>query len=398
MNKYANIANMVTASLPTWHAAHAEGLTGIRTLPGEGNQLTAADGHRFINMCSCSYLGLNLHPAITAGAIQALQQEGMISTSVSRARIAPQLLDETEALLREVFRCETIVTPSCYTASASVLPLLASGHFTGGIKPLMIFDGRCHFSMQTHKACCADETEVVTSPHNDCAFIERACQTHDRVAYICDGAYSMGDNAPLEELARLQQRYGLFLFIDDSHSLSVSGPRGCGLARAHFDELNDHTVIVASLAKAFGATGGLILLSSHRQREMIICCGGPLGWSQMVNTAGLGAIQAAAKLHLGDELPRLQQHLSKVMRCLDDALPSTNAGNGLPIRVFDLPTVSAALAASRQLYQKGFYCSAVFFPIVARDRPGIRAMGRANMNQQDIDRFCAAVRVIVGGT
>ncbi|MBT9432064.1 hypothetical protein JZM24_07900 [Candidatus Sodalis endolongispinus] len=118
----------------------------------------------------------------------------------------------------------------------------------------------------------------------------------------------------------------------------------------------------------------------------------------MVNTAGLGAIKAAAKLHLGDELPRLQQRLSKVMRCLDDALPSTNAGNGLPIRVFDLPTISAALAASRQLYQKGFYCSAVFFPIVARDRPGIRAMGRANMNQQDIDRFCTAVRVIVGGT
>lgn len=183
--------------------------------------------------------------------------------------MAPQLLDETEALLREVFRCETIVTPSCYTASASVLPLLASGHFTGGIKPLMIFDGRCHFSMQTHKACCADETEVVTSPHNDCAFIERACQTHDRVAYICDGAYSMGDNAPLAELARLQQRYGLFLFIDDSHSLFVSCPRGCGLVRAHFDELNDHTVIVASLAKAFGATGGIILLSSHRQREII---------------------------------------------------------------------------------------------------------------------------------
>lgn len=398
MNHFANIAKMVTASLPNWQAAHAEGLTGIRTVPGEGNSLTAADGHRFINMCSCSYLGLNLHPAITAGAIQALEQEGMISTSVSRARIAPRLLNETEALLREVFRCDTLVAPSCFIASASVLPLLASGQFTDGVKPLMIFDGRCHFSMQIQKACCADETEVVTSPHNDCAFIERACQTHARVAYICDGAYSMGDNAPLAELARLQQRYGLFLFIDDSHSLSVSGPRGCGLARAHFEQLNDRTIIVASLAKAFGATGGLIMLSSRRQREMIVYCGGPLGWSQMVSTAGLGAIMAAAKIHLGDELPRLQQRLRDVMRCLDDAVPSANAGNGLPIRVFDLASISDALSASRHLYLKGFYCSAVFFPIVARDRPGIRVMGRANMTRQDIDRFCAAIRTIVGET
>ncbi|CAK8737018.1 8-amino-7-oxononanoate synthase [Sodalis praecaptivus] len=208
----------------------------------------------------------------------------------------------------------------------------------------------------------------------------------------------MGDNAPLAELARLQQRYGLFLFIDDSHSLSVSGPRGCGLARAHFEQLNDRTIIVASLAKTFGATGGLIMLSSRRQREMIVYCGGPLGWSQMVSTAGLGAIRAAAKIHLGDELPRLQQRLRDVMCCLDDAVPSANAGNGLPIHVFDLASISDALSASRHLYLKGFYCSAVFFPIVARVRPGIRVMGRANMTRQDIDRFCAAIRTIVGGT
>ncbi|TCV94458.1 aminotransferase class I/II-fold pyridoxal phosphate-dependent enzyme [Biostraticola tofi] len=395
MGAFANVQKMVTSSLGNWRAAARQGLVNLRTVPGADHVLVTKDNHRFINMCSCSYLGLNRHPSILAGAMQALEREGTMSTSVSRARIAPQLLDETEELMGRVFNCEVMLTPSCYIASAAVLPLLASGHFTEGHKPLMVFDAQCHFSMSALKAQCSDETDVCTCPHNDMEYILNLCRSHDYVVYICDGAYSMGGNAPIQALIELQREHNLFLYIDDSHSISVQGIHGSGLARSHYDDLSERTIIVASLAKAFGATGGAILLGDRHIKEMLTYCGGPLGWSQMINAPGLGAIKAAAELHLTGELEKLQQSLKHVMNHLDKHAPTVNAGNGLPIRVINMGSADKAIKASVALYQRGFYCSTVFFPIVAQNNPGIRLMGRANLTDQQLGSFCQALSEVL---
>lgn len=391
MGLYGNIQTMVEHSMPSWRVASSHGLTGIRTTGFEDGHLVTSTGHRFINMISCSYLGLNRHPLIVQGAIDGLLQEGVMSTSASRARIAPALMDETERLMSEVFGAEAIVTPSATTSSAVVLPLLASGHLTDTVKPLLVFDKNCHFSMSVQKAVCGNETQVVTCPHNDVTHIEHLCRTHECVAYVADGAYSMGDNAPMQDLMRLQREYGLFLYFDDSHSISVHGTRGEGFVRSQLESLGPRTIIVASLAKAFGATGGLILFGAPNLRELFDYCGGPLGWSQMINAAGLGAVRASARIHLGPELRELQARLAAMMRFFDATIPTSNAGNGLPIRVIDLGEVEKAVHVAGEVYRRGFYTSAVFFPIAPKGRAGLRVMGRADMCQEDIERFCEAL-------
>jgi 7-keto-8-aminopelargonate synthetase-like enzyme len=391
MGTYGNVDKMIRLGLHSWREAEAHGLTRIRTLPRQGLRLRATDGHEFINMVSCSYLGLNRHPKIVAGAIQALEQEATMSISVSRARIAPRLLDEVEGRLSDLYRCHALTAISCTAASAGVLPVLAAGHFTGGRKPVVAFDKACHFSMSVMKAAAGNETEVVICPHNDVGFLEDLCKRHSTVAYVADGAYSLGDNANVDELRSLQDRYGLFLYFDDSHSLSIHGRRGEGLVRASLDELGDRTIIVGSLAKAFGATGGVIMLGTTAQMELLDYFGGPLSWSQMANAAALGAILASAELHLTDELAHLQDRLRVNMSRIDELLPSENSGNGLPIRVFDLPDEAHAIAAAEQLYRQGFYTSAVFFPIVTQGRAGLRAMGRADLEDQDLQSFCQAM-------
>jgi len=391
MGLYGNIKNMVEQSMPSWRAARLHGLTDIRTKGFENGRIVTVDGHKFINMISCSYLGLNRHPAVVQGAIDGILEEGTMSTSASRARIAPSLMDEVEALMGRVFGAEAIITPSATMSSAVVLPLLASGQLTDGEKPLMVFDKNCHFSMNVQKAVCGDETEVMTCAHNDIEAIETLCRTHACVAYVADGAYSMGGNTPVEELQRLQREYGLFLYLDDSHSVSVCGERGEGFVRSQMEAVDARTIIVASLAKAFGATGGLILFGNPEFRELFDYCGGPLGWSQMINAAGLGAIRASARIHLTDELPALQAKLKHMMEFFDAKIPTENAGNGLPIRVIDLGSVDKAVSVAADVYKRGFYTSAVFFPIVAKNRAGLRAMGRADMTHDDIELFCGAL-------
>jgi 7-keto-8-aminopelargonate synthetase-like enzyme len=102
----------------------------------------------------------------------------------------------------------------------------------------------------------------------------------------------------------------------------------------------------------------------------------------------------ADEAHAGANLrlsPRLQQKLRDNMARIDAALPSANADNGLPIRVFELSTDQRAIEVAAMVYERGFYTSAVFFPIVAQGCAGLRAMGRADLQEADLAAFCDAM-------
>src|SRR3546814_11536164 len=80
----------------------------------------------------------------------------------------------------------------------------------------------------------------------------------------------MGGEAPLQALMRLQERYNLFLYIDDAHGISILGAQGEGFARGQLpDELGPRTIVAASLGKGFGASGGVLMLGSREQEDVV---------------------------------------------------------------------------------------------------------------------------------
>ena len=381
-----------------WEGADENHLLGIRVRVVEDDRLEDASGHRFVNLCSCNYLGLNYHPAVMQGAIDAIHREGVFAIAISRVRLQLALLDECEAALGEVFRARTLATLSCTAATTGALPLIASGHLCEDQQPrVMVFDKWCHFSMNLIKPICADETTVLTAPHNDLDFIEDACKRYGRVAYVADGAYSMGGSASLKGLLDLQDRYGLFLYLDDSHSLSVWGERGEGFVRSQLGaELNPLTVVAGSLAKAFGTAGGVLMLNSRKYEGLLGRFGGPLGWSQGPSAPTLGASIAAARIHLSPELGLLQRKLQDNIALFDSLIDTPDRGNGLPVRLITVGSEQRAVECSGRLYERGFYSSAVFFPIVPRGKAGLRVMLRADNRPEDIIEFCAAAREVAG--
>lgn len=354
MGKYGNVAKKLSLSFPNWRRASSAGLTGIRASGYAGNRLITPGGHVFLNMVSCSYLGLDRHPKIIEGAARAVQEAGTMLVATSRARIGLSLINRAEEALSEAFDCHTFVTPSCYSASAALLPVLASGHLTDGRKPVMIFDRFSHFSMNVMKATCGDETEILVCDHTDLDFIEDVCRRNELVAYVGDGAYSLGGTSPVRSLGELQQRYGLFLYLDDSHSLSVYGSSGTGFVKSELGTLSDRTLVVASLGKAFGAVGGVVMMGSRRHQDFLDFGGGPLGWSQTVNSAGLGAIIASAHIHLSAELQERQQRLRNVMTWIDRAVPTGNSGTSLPIRLIYMPSVDDAVVSAKRPTRQDF--------------------------------------------
>lgn len=383
-HRYRNGATMFQHADPGWQAAADHGLLDIRVDAGPANShLVLETGHQFINMCSCAYLGLNCHPAVIEGGIQALREAGTTSPSISPVRVGLNLLHQLEEELGDLFGAPAVSGLSCSVLTAGILPLVAAGLLAPGGPRVMVFDRYCHFSMNYIKPICADESLVLTCDHNDLEALEDICRRYPSVAYVCDGAYSMGGAAALEGLLELQERYGLFLYLDDSHSLSIMGEYGEGLIRSHLS-MNELTLIVASLSKGFGTAGAVAMLGDPRQRTLLARHAGPLTWSQEMSVPMIGASLASAAIHRSAELGELQRQLQDNVAYFDELLPTPLAGNQLPVRRINLGETERAVRLSGELYRRGFYCSAVFFPIVAKGAAGLRIMLRADLTRDQL--------------
>jgi 7-keto-8-aminopelargonate synthetase-like enzyme len=399
IHRFRNNQKAVALGTPAYDEAQDQHLIDLVVkVVGNDRLRDESTGFEFVNLSSCSYLGLHNHPAILAGAMNGLSEAQVLWVPVSRIRMRLSIMEEVETALSDLFRADCIATVTASAATAGVLPLVASGHLSDGTPPVMVFDKYCHFSMNLIKPICADETTVLTSPHNDVNYVEDACKKYPRVAYVADGAYSLGGAAPVKELLELQDRYGLFLFFDDSHSLSVYGERGEGYARSLMgDELNPLTVIVCSLGKAFGGSGGMIMLGSTKHHALTIRFGGPLAWSQWPNSAGLGAALASVELHKSPLLQELQGKLRQNLALFDSLIATEEkGGDSSSIRMVLIGDEMRTSRVSGEIFRRGFYTSPVFFPVVERGKAGLRVMIRADNSPRDIEAFCAAVEELAG--
>ncbi|MFE6227154.1 aminotransferase class I/II-fold pyridoxal phosphate-dependent enzyme [Streptomyces sp. NPDC057854] len=397
MHAYMNIKKSARISHDFWETTTEAGMFDIVAAGlGGGRHRSLADGHEFVNMSSYSYLGLDTHPKIVQGAVDAVLAEGALNTSTSRMRIRFAALRDAEDALSELFDVEAVTVASCAAAAWASLPLLASGLLTGGEPPLMVFDKNAHFCLNAMKANVADEAPLTTIRHNDVEALEDLCRKHPQVAYVADGVYSTGGKAPIGELLRLQEKYGLFLFFDEAHGISTVGERGRGaVLEAMGGRIGDRTLIITSLNKGFGASGGAIFLGrkgSRDRRDTALRNGGPLMWSQRINTAGLGAVLASVELHRSDELPALQRRLQANVDLFDSLLPTGLSGDGLPIRFVDIGSEDATVRLAQALLERGYYASPIFFPVIARGKAGLRLMLRANMTTAEIEDFCRQLK------
>ncbi|GAA4303775.1 aminotransferase class I/II-fold pyridoxal phosphate-dependent enzyme [Streptomyces venetus] len=396
MHAFLNIKKSARISDEFWTVTDQAGLLDVVVAGlGDGRHRTLSNGHEFVNMSSYSYLGLDTHPKLVRAAADAVLAEGALNTSTSRMRVRFAALRDAEDALSELFDVEAVTVNSCAAAAWASLPLVASGLFTDAVPPLMVFDRNAHFCLNAMKPSVADEAQVTTIGHNDLDALEELCRTHPQVAYVADGVYSTGGQAPVAELLRLQERYGLFLFFDEAHGISTVGERGRGVVLEQMGGINDRTLIITSLNKGFGASGGAIFLGrkgSRKRYDTALRNGGPLMWSQRINTAGLGAVLASVELHRSAELTELQSRLQRNIDLFDSLVHTEQSGDGLPIRHVNLGDEDATVRLAEALLGHGYYASPIFFPVIGRGKAGLRLMLRANMTTAEIEDFSSLLK------
>lgn len=389
---FRNTAYVIGESRPYFDTAHTVNLTAVQGRSTTGRTMAWGNGplggrRQVFDFVRSSYLGLHNHPAIVAGAIEAIESQRSLHWSCAQTQLNFDLLGELEETLSDMFCARVLAFSSGMLANVGAMPILASGQLTGGKKPVVVFDRFAHVSLACQKPIVADETRVETIAHNDLDALERLCRENPVVAYVCDGVYSIGGYSPIAELHQLQQRYGLFLYIDDAHGISIFGRHGEGFARSQFSQLlGERTIIAASLAKGFGASGGILMLGAADHEALFRRYSIPHTFSVAPNLAAVGAALGSCKIHRSAELGQRQVRLAQCIDLFDRRVATAEQGNSLPIRIIPIGSEPNAIAIARGLLDVGFLVT--FFPTIGQKKAGIRVCITAEHDVRDIERLC----------
>lgn len=361
----------------------------------DGRHITIA-GQQLINFGSCSYLGLEMHPAMKAAVRDAVDRFGTQFSS-SRSYASAPMYREAEESLAEIFGRPTIITPSTTMGHIAAMPTLI------GSRDVLLLDHQVHHSVQTAaKLVQAGGAKVELIPHNDLRTLERRLESyrgsHRRVWYAADGLYSMyADFFPAAALNDLAARHdNLWLYVDDAHAASWTGRHGRGFALEHLgSETLARTVVAASLNKSFAAAGGAITFPDAESRRLVATIGGPLIFSGPVQPPMLGAILASARLHRTPEVAERQQLLLARIRQFnrlagEAGLPLVSDSEA-PIRCIGAGVTSVAYRLTERLRWAGLYVNTAVFPAVPAKRSGARVTLTAHHTEDDVVRVVAAL-------
>ncbi|KAF5104037.1 hypothetical protein DV451_001028 [Geotrichum candidum] len=80
-----------------------------------------------------------------------------------------------------------------------------------------------------------------------------------KILIVVEGLYSMeGTICDLPGLLELKKKYKFYLFVDEAHSIGAMGPKGRGVCDYFGISPNKVDILMGTLTKSFGATGGYI--------------------------------------------------------------------------------------------------------------------------------------------
>ena len=212
-----------------------------------------------LNFGTCGYLGLELDERLIEASKDFTDRYGT-QFSVSRAYLEADINLALEALLSRMYSdCPVVVQSSTSTCHISAIPSLVRE------RDAIILDQSVHMSVQTGCQLAAQRgVPIEMIRHSHLEMLERKINElghkYEKIWYMIDGVYSMyGDVAPIHELVALMNRYAqLHLYVDDAHGMGWYGQHGTGYI---FGEVGAHEkiILVTTLAKGFGATGGVLV-------------------------------------------------------------------------------------------------------------------------------------------
>ncbi len=351
-----------------------------------------------VNFGSCSYLGLEFHPALKKGALQAIERYGT-QFSASRAYISLGLYKELESLLQKIFEAPAVITPTTTLGHIACIPVVVQDDAA------VIMDHQVHNSVQTAVQLVKARgvhTELVR--HNRTDLLEEKIKElrnkYRTIWYMADGIYSMfGDCCPVDTIYNLLDKYPeLHFYVDDAHGMGIHGKHGRGFVLTNRN-VHPKMIMATSLNKAFASGGGVLVFGNPALAAKVGHTGSTLLSSGPMQPGSLGAAIAAANIFLSPDITVMQQELK-------DAVHFTR----LLLAKYKLPVVSEPGAAIffipvslpklghrivKQMLEAGYYVNLGIFPTVPMKQTGIRFTVTRLHSFEQIEKMIATLAAVL---
>jgi len=346
-----------------------------------------ADGGGLLDLAGNDYLGLARDPRVVEAAAEAARTWGAGAGASRLVTGTTQLHQELEADLAAFCgQPSALVFSSGYLANLGVVTALA------GRDCLVVSDAHIHASLVD--ACRLSRARVAVTPHADAAAVAGvlAGRPEERAVVLTESVFSvLGDHAPLGELAEVCARHGAVLVVDEAHALGTGGPDGRGLVAAAGLAGRPDVVVVATLSKAVGSQGGVVL-GHPAVREHLVNRARSFVYDTGLAPPAAAAARRALQVIAAEPGRRTALAAAAGRLAASLGLPPPQA----PILPLPMPGPEQAVAAAAECAARGLRVGAFRPPSVPDGVSRLRLTARATLTAAELDRATAVLRDVVG--
>jgi 8-amino-7-oxononanoate synthase len=366
-------------------------VSSVATPMDEVHSATEAtiQGRRVILAGTNNYLGLTFDSECRAAAVAAIEALG---TGTTGSRMASGNYAGHRALERALADAygwpAAIVFSTGYQANLGTLAALA------GPGDFLLVDADSHASI--YDGCRLSAATTIRFRHNDPDSLhrrlERLGDDAQRALVVVEGIYStLGDHAPLREIAEIKRRHGAWLLVDEAHSFGVFGARGLG--RCEEQGLLEHVdFIVGTFSKSLGGVGGFCV-SRHAELELLRMASRAYIFTAAAPPAVIAATRQALKRVLGgkDLRDRLWQHVARLYSELERLGYHVGSAAPGPVAALIFAERNAAIEHWQGLLEAGVYTNLMIPPAAPRGLNIVRISLSAAHSDANISRIVAAL-------
>jgi 8-amino-7-oxononanoate synthase len=370
--------------------AEANLLRACRIVESAQGPEAMVDGREMVLFCSNNYLGLASHPAIKKAVCQAVEKYGYGAAASRLISGTMRLHAELEEALADFCGKEAaLVLPSGWTANEAVLTTLPQEG------DLVLLDKLDHASIID--AARSSGAEFRTYRRESPAKLERLISegSYKRKFIVTESVFSMdGDTADLAGLVELKKRHGAILVVDEAHAFGCMGAGGAGYSES-LGLLGEVDIVVATMSKAFGATGGVVagprnvinLLVNKARSFIYTTAPSPVNCAAAL--AAIGIIKAEP-----ERRQRLKENADYVRSKLKKLGLNTGASTTHIIPVI-IGGEKETLLTAAKLMEKGLFAAAIRPPTVAPGTSRLRISVQSEHTREHLDRLCGAMEELV---